>query len=424
MSAVYSPLCNTDKSAYFAYLISIITDNGSASRKIGSFGGFASDEGCSSGRDYVGKSLGLVAALSGVEGSERASSVGLLVDTLRLDGARGGSFSVDGKEFGIVGSADGSVGGVSGGHGGGYGDEFASGDATFSGVAVKEDQALGESGVGVSDEMLAGEVKCQGDEGTAQRASGAGVSVPVLVSGAAAVSEKTLANRQRRRQKKELKKARQVGMKRDDWRARESGKVSSSSVGLTSPGVGHAVEKTELRVSLEQKWMAQNAVAMEKAKQELELIKLRDIAKEAKKREVAVTRQTECNKVAIEQAFGSLKATGNVPGFCATVVSDATTPSLTSGSISPNSSVSEAEIRKAVKELEDSRVEIAKLKRRLRDRDIADLRDGVTVAFSADMSEGLRKEIDDACDGMPTEYDIPEDLDTVYVKKSGSFQFQ
>jgi len=235
------------------------------------------------------------------------------------------------------------------------------------------------------------------------------------------VSEKTLANRKRRQEKKELKKARQAGMKRDDWRVREGGSVGfSASVGTKVV----VPEKTELRVSLEQKWMAENAVAAEKARQELELVKLRDIAKEAKKREVAVTRQTECNKVAIEQAFGSLKATGNVPGFCATVVSDATIPSLTSGSISPNSSVSEAEIRKAVKELEDSRVEIAKLKRRLRDRDIADLRDGVTVAFSADMSEGLRKEIDEACDGMPTEYDIPEDLDTVYVKKSGSFQFQ
>jgi len=256
-------------------------------------------------------------------------------------------------------------------------------------------------------------------EGGVRQSDAGGIGERVSVPGVAVVSEKTLANRQRRQQKKELKKARQSGLKRDDWRGRESKKgfVDSAGVGASEVSV-----KSELRLSLERKWAAQNAVAEEKAKQELELVKLRDVAKEAKKREVAVTRQTECNKVAIEQAFASLKVTGNVPGFCATVVSDAV-PSLSSGSISPNSSVSEAEVRKVVKELEDLRVENAKLKRRIRDRNLADLEGGDTVAFSADMSEGLRKEINEACDGMPTEYDVPEDPDTIYVKKYGEFQF-
>jgi len=247
---------------------------------------------------------------------------------------------------------------------------------------------------------------------------GGNVGVSGLVPGVIGVSEKTLANRKRRQDRKELKKARQSGLKRDDWRVRENKKNASS----LATDVGSVPEKTELRLSLERKWAAQNAVAEEKAKQELELVKLRDVAKEAKKREVAVTRQTECNKVAIEQAFESLKATGNVPGFCATVVSDAV-PTLTSGSISPNSSVSEAEVRRVVKELEDLKLENAKLKRRIRDRNISDLKGGDTVAFSADMSEGLRKEINEACDGMPTEYDVPEDPDTIYVKKYGEFQF-
>jgi len=288
---------------------------------------------------------------------------------------------------------------------GGKGEVGRSGLGAGTPGMVEEEVGEVQSGDGslrTADELrhkLCGVVSADG--------SGEGNVKCVASSSGVVVSEKTLENRKRRQERKERKKLRQAGMNGGDWRKRAS---ASESV-------------TELRASLEAKWKAQNAVAVEKAQQELEIVKLRDVAKEAKKREVAVTRQTECSKVAIEKAFGSLKTTGNVPGFCETVVSGGT-PSLSTGSISPNSSVSEAEVRKVVKELEDLKMDYAKLRKRVRERDMGDLKDGKTIALSVDMSEGLVAEMDEICEGYMTMTNYPEDPETMYVKRqeiSGEF---
>jgi len=242
------------------------------------------------------------------------------------------------------------------------------------------------------------------------------------------VSERTLENRRRRQVRKERKQAKQAGMNRTDWRKADkeylSGGVSKSSAAVVE---NTAVDKSELRLSLERKWAAENAVAEEKAKQELEIVKRRDVEKEVKKREAAVMKKTECNRVAVEKAFSTLKATGNVPGFCETVVSNGSVPALSSGSISPNSSVSEREVRNMIMELERLKVEMERLKAenaRLRMVQGVDrfkrLEDGETVAFSADnFSVDCKDIVDEMCeDGYVAHYH-PEDEETVYVRADG-----
>jgi len=85
-----------------------------------------------------------------------------------------------------------------------------------------------------------------------------------------------------------------------------------------------------------------------KALQRHALVEAQDVEKMKKMHETRVLRQTETNKVAVEKAFASLAGSGNVPSL---VGGHAVT--VRSGSISPNSSASEAEVRKVQKDLAD-----------------------------------------------------------------------
>jgi len=119
--------------------------------------------------------------------------------------------------------------------------------------------------------------------------------------------------------------------------------------------------KTDLQVSLEAKWKAENELAVAKAQRQMALLDSRDLEQEKKVQRTALQKRVEQNMVAIENTHATLRATGNVPGvppvgFAETVVDSV--PGLSSGgcSISPSSSVSEAEVRRLCKELEDCKV--------------------------------------------------------------------
>jgi len=207
------------------------------------------------------------------------------------------------------------------------------------------------------------------------------------------------------KKKNELKKARRAGMKRDDWR---NSQVASG-----------VKEKSELQVSLEEKWRAQNELEVVRAKRQLEVLKAKDVEQEKRMQHSRMVKATESNLVAVERAHSSLKQTGNVPGFvpgtAETIVSGV--PTLSTGSISPNSSVSEAEVRKLIKDFEDVKLENKRLKEVNRSYGIEKLKTGVTVAFTADnMSDEFVEKLKECVGGELEMNEEPLDPSTVYCK--------
>jgi len=146
---------------------------------------------------------------------------------------------------------------------------------------------------------------------------------------------------------------------------------SSSSSSPSSFSASSSPLATPVRSSLEAKWIAENELGAARAKQQLELLCARDVSALKKKESVALRRQTERAMVDIEKAHMSLKATGNVPGFVpgfveGTVVGSeppVLAPSLSTGSISPDSSASQSEFRAAQLRILDLEAENARLKR-------------------------------------------------------------
>jgi hypothetical protein len=96
-----------------------------------------------------------------------------------------------------------------------------------------------------------------------------------------------------------------------------------------------------LRQSIEEKWKAENALATLRAEQQLELLKAKDMETEKRARRVRTQKSIEGDMVKIEKLHATLSASDNVPGgFAETVIG-----SSVGCSISPSSSVSEAEVR-------------------------------------------------------------------------------
>jgi len=142
--------------------------------------------------------------------------------------------------------------------------------------------------------------------------------------------------------------------------------VQRHGVGLVSSGLGDVGLKkgffsdlsTEQRVELQASRAAllvkQNKLAAERADRELEVLKATDIDVEKKRQATKLRAAIERNMVSIEQTHAKLVATDNVrrdelDHDVHTVVTDGM-PSLSSGSISPNSSASMAEFRAMQKE--------------------------------------------------------------------------
>jgi len=116
------------------------------------------------------------------------------------------------------------------------------------------------------------------------------------------------------------------------------------------------VKRKELIDSKAEKHIAENKRDAERARRQLAVFESNGVEVDAKKYEKCVQASIERSMVSIERAHGTLRATGNVPGF----VGSAETL-LGSGSISPNSSVSEAEVRNMQKKLLDQEALIKKL---------------------------------------------------------------
>jgi hypothetical protein len=116
-------------------------------------------------------------------------------------------------------------------------------------------------------------------------------------------------------------------------------------------------------------------------------------------------RSTEVNKVAVEKAFASLASSGDVPG-CVTVVSEGV-PSLSLGSISPGSSVSEAEVWAMKKELEDVKRKLVLAERRVELVKVEHGEDGqFEVASDCPLAPSLYAELQNICeDGWLGEQD-------------------
>jgi len=93
-----------------------------------------------------------------------------------------------------------------------------------------------------------------------------------------------------------------------------------------------------------------------------------------------VLRRTETNKVAVEKAFGTLARTGNVPSMVG-----GSAETVQSGSISPNSSVSEAEVRALQKGFADLKASNESLENRMRYLKLCAERDDV-IGFKATMA--------------------------------------
>jgi len=120
-----------------------------------------------------------------------------------------------------------------------------------------------------------------------------------------------------------------------------------------------SVEKTDLQKSSELKWRTQNELAALKAEREIAILKATDLEEEKRKRRAQICASTERNLVSIEKFHSDLRKSGNTSSDDDTRVN--TVLSANAGSISPSSSVSEADVRKAKKDLEDAIAEKNKL---------------------------------------------------------------
>jgi len=176
--------------------------------------------------------------------------------------------------------------------------------------------------------------------------------------------ERNRKNRAAQKARKLRKQGRQSsGGSSADWRSRSSGAVGGSgavevegSRGSGSFWGSVSAEKRSLLIeSKALKHIAENERDAERARRQIAVYASNGVDADARKYEKNVQAAIERSMVSIERAHGTLRATGNVPGF----VGSAETI-LGSGSISPNSSVSEAEVRSMQKKLLDQEALIKK----------------------------------------------------------------
>jgi len=203
--------------------------------------------------------------------------------------------------------------------------------------------------------------------------SGRGVSPGVGPNGGTSYGRGSNYDRnQAARERKKVKGTRARGGNRvDSWnkdkkRAEELIKSAVpngvESVSLGGPMQVNLVsgEKTDLQKSSELKWRTQNELAALKAEREIAILKATDLEEEKRKRRAQICAATERNLVSIERFHGDLRKSGNTSSDDDTRVN--TIVSAGSGSISPSSSISEADVRRAKKELEDAIAERKKEK--------------------------------------------------------------
>jgi len=109
-------------------------------------------------------------------------------------------------------------------------------------------------------------------------------------------------------------------------------------------------------LSLERKWQAENALAVLRAERKLQVLRANDVEDEVRRYRTRTCAATERAMVNIEKMHGQLRVSGNVVdgvGSAETILSEGGVPSLSSGTISPGSSASQAEFRAVQKEALD-----------------------------------------------------------------------
>jgi hypothetical protein len=298
----------------------------------------------------------------------------------------------------------------------------------FSGV----EYLGGVGGDAVECETQSGGVSGRGDrEGTGGSCAAGGVSATVDSKEAVAVGSVEVGrvlvgpNGGKSSGRKENYWRNQASRDRKRERKRESAGLPdrrSVVVGLE--------EKTDLQKSLEAKWQVENELAKLRAEQQLELLRARDLERVKKMQSAQVLRTTEKCKVDTERAFGFLARTGNVSGFAETVVSsEGTAPGLSSGSrstgtcISPDSSVSQQEIRQMQKDLLDAQRMIDRLRVQCpREVEHVELNLGVKTAFTLN-SDGSVPIEEDGCMGSDGKFHTENYVkDPTYVMTSRQLQ--
>jgi len=170
-------------------------------------------------------------------------------------------------------------------------------------------------------------------------------------------------NKRRRNNRRERKNSEPNGCPVPEWRRGAS--VQSPVLPSGRGFVGSLTEERRASLLASRALMMekQNRLAAERADRELEVLKATDIEVEKRRQATKLRAAIERNMVSIEKTHATLKATDNVgrdelDHDVHTVVTDGV-PSLSSGSISPNSSASMAEYRAVQKQLLDEQKKLS-----------------------------------------------------------------
>jgi len=355
----YSPLCDSDSAAYLKYL-QVVQDGVSKGQGVytgygdGDAGRFLEWRGpCAVGG--CGRSSQCV----GIPRMESRGSweVGRKCLEDGVGGIIGEAESVGGSMVGKGGECSSSAD-VNGGHE--FGDSVC-GDVTADGCLFQSRPGERSGGGRVpSGEFV------KGDVGSGLESS---TEFPVL-DGEVVFGPRTRTEHNRERRVKA--RARKLRKKASlDWNVDKDERLENFR--KNPRGVQVTAESMELRKSLEAKWKAENELAMLKAQRQVQVLKANDVDGEIRRYRTNVVKQTERNMVQIEKVHGQLRSSGNVSDDMESRVQTVLDPpSLTSASISPDSSASQAEFRAAQKKILDLEAERARMLEQLKKLDITE----------------------------------------------------
>jgi len=358
MSCAYSPLCDSSYEAYVAYLRAEVAKSFGYGSSLELLGGDDGSTGVGAGGDGGGDIVGGVACV----GSRGRVPAGVLQTVLAAIGDSSCVYgtvcdSVGDSEFRGKESVSCVSGGVSSGLIGGL--AVGCGDVSDAETELQSGSLLGTR----SGDVVSGGVV---DDCGLEREVSSGKTEKQKKN-----DERRRKNKQRKLKKKAMSQAPVVDAGEHGgeigsspapvWR-RGAVPVSTGSGDLGSKKGFFSDLSTEQRVELQASRAAllvkQNKLAAARAERELEVLEATDIEAEKRRQSTKLRAAIERNMVSIERTHAKLVATDNVgrdelDHDVHTVVTDSV-PSLSSGSISPNSSASMAEYRAVQKQLLDN----------------------------------------------------------------------
>jgi len=322
--------------------------------------------GCGCVPCVFGEALGSFVAMAARSGVDPGGYGGSFVEYYRRFANLGGRRGVDRSDWLFAKSVDGPVAAQC------SGDESAGVEV---GTGVEHDVAGlledGRVGRGVLEDVT----ECKSPV-IASVSGDCGVEVEVDLG----ANARTLANRKKRLCAKVRKARKKAGLGTSslNWNADKEERLGNLCKDACNSrekprGVQVDAESMELRKSLEAKWKAENELAMLKAQRQVQVLKANDVDGEIRRYRTNVVKQTERNMVQIEKVHGQLRSSGNVSDDMESRVRTVLDPpSLTSASISPDSSASQAEFRAAQKKILDLEAERARMLEQLKKLDITE----------------------------------------------------